>query len=54
MELLNDVLSWVWARHHNELSWYVRPHFLLPFCYFSFRRSVWGIVATLLLFPWAR
>ena len=51
MELLNDVLSWVWARHHNELSWYVRPLFLLPFCYFAFRRSVWGIVATLLLFP---
>jgi len=51
MELLNDFLSWVWARHHNELSWYVRPLFLLPFCYFAYRRSVWGIVATLLLFP---
>jgi hypothetical protein len=51
MELLNDFLSWVWARHHNELSWYVRPLFLLPFCYFAYRRSVWGIVATLLIFP---
>ena len=51
MELLNDFLSWVWARHHNELSWYVRPLFLLPFCFFAYRRSVWGIVATLLLFP---
>ena len=51
MELLNDFLSWVWARHHNELSWYVRPLFLLPFCYFAYRRSVWGIVATLLVFP---
>jgi hypothetical protein len=50
-ELLNDFLSWVWARHHNELSWYVRPLFLLPFCYFAYRRSVWGIVVTLLLFP---
>ncbi len=30
MELLNDFLSWVWARHHNELSWYVRPLFGLP------------------------
>ena len=51
MELLNDFLSWVWARHHNELSWYVRPLFLLPFCYFAYRRSVWGIVVTLLLLP---
>jgi hypothetical protein len=51
MELLNDFLSWVWARHHNELSWYVRPLFLLPFCYFAYRRSVWGIVVTLLIFP---
>ncbi len=51
MELLNDFLSWVWARHHNELSWYVRPLFLLPFCLFAYRRSVWGIVVTLLVFP---
>jgi hypothetical protein len=51
MELLNDFLSWGWARHHNELSWYVRPLFLLPFCFFAYRRSVWGIVAILLLFP---
>jgi hypothetical protein len=34
-EHLNDFLSWVWARHHNELSWYVRPLFLLPFCFFA-------------------
>ena len=51
MELLNDFLSWVWARHHNELSWYIRSLFLLPFCYFAYRRSVWGIVVTLVIFP---
>ena len=51
MEHLNDFLSWVWARHHNELSWYVRPLFLLPFCFFAYRRSLTGIVVTLLLFP---
>lgn len=51
MDLLNDFLSWVWARHHNELSWYVRPLFLLPFCFFAYKRSVWGLVATLLVFP---
>jgi hypothetical protein len=51
MDLLNDFLSWVWARHHNELSWYVRPLFLLPFCLFAYRRSLTGILATLLIFP---
>ena len=51
MELLNDFLSWVWARHHNELSWYVRLLFLLPFCFCAYRRSAWGIVVTLLVFP---
>ncbi len=48
---LDGFLSWVWARHHNELSWYVRPLFLLPFCFFAYRRSVLGIVVTLLVFP---
>jgi hypothetical protein len=51
MELLNDFLSWVWTRHHNELSWYVRPLFLLPFCFFAYKRSLLGILVTLLIFP---
>ena len=25
MELLSDFLAWAWARHHNVLSWYIRP-----------------------------
>ena len=48
---VDNFFSWVWARHHNELSWYVRPLFLLPFCFFAYRRSLTGIVVTLLLFP---
>ncbi|TWP50680.1 hypothetical protein FKR81_18895 [Lentzea tibetensis] len=47
MEWLNELGSWAWARHHNELSWYIRPLFLLPFAYFSYRRSPTGIVLTL-------
>jgi len=50
-ELVSDLLAWIWARHHNELSWYVRPLFLLPFCYFAYRRSLLGILVTLLVFP---
>jgi hypothetical protein len=44
----DEFVAWAWARHHNILSWYVRPLFLLPFCYFAYRRSLWGIVLTLL------
>jgi hypothetical protein len=54
MELMNDLpgwlgdfLNWAWARHHNILSWYIRPLFLLPFCYFAYRRSALGIVLTI-------
>ncbi len=48
MELLDEFLSWAWTRHHNPLSWYIRPLFLLPFCYFAYKRSIWGIALTLL------
>lgn len=51
MEPLNDFLAWAWARHHNELSWYVRPLFLVPFCWFAYRRNIRGIIVTLLVFP---
>jgi hypothetical protein len=44
----NEFVAWAWARHHNVLSWYVRPLFLLPFCFFAYRRSLLGIVLTLL------
>jgi hypothetical protein len=43
-----EVIAWAWARHHNVLSWYVRPLFILPFCFFAYRRSLFGIVLTLL------
>src|SRR5262245_31435346 len=47
MDVLNDFLDWAWARHQNPLSWYIRPLFILPFCYFAYKKSVWGIVLTL-------
>jgi hypothetical protein len=42
----DEFAEWAWARHHNVLSWYIRPLFLLPFCYFAYRRNLWGIVLT--------
>ena len=47
MELLTQFVEWAWARHHNVLSWYIRPLFLLPFCYFAYKRNIWGIILTL-------
>ena len=42
----HEFAEWAWARHHNVLSWYIRPLFILPFCYFAYKRSLWGIVLT--------
>ena len=39
--------AWAWERHHNVLSWYIRPLFFLPFCYFAYKRSLFGMVLTL-------
>ena len=44
----NELVAWAWERHHNVLSWYIRPLFFLPFCFFAYRRSLFGIVLTLL------
>ena len=43
-----EFVAWAWERHHNVLSWYVRPLFLLPFCYFAYRRSLLGMTLTLI------
>jgi hypothetical protein len=47
MELLQDFASWAWERHHNPLSWWIRPLFLTPFMFFAYRRSWRGIALTL-------
>ncbi|MBK8453898.1 MAG: hypothetical protein WAQ53_12875 [Thiofilum sp.] len=48
MAFIDTFIEWAWARHHNILSWYIRPLFLLPFCYFAYRRSGLGIFITVL------
>lgn len=39
--------DWVFDRHHNQWSWYLRPIFLIPFCYFAYKKSWAGISITL-------
>lgn len=45
----NDgVFEWAFRRHQNTLSWVVRPLLILPFCFFAYRRSLNGMLATIL------
>lgn len=39
--------EWVFDRHHNQWSWYLRPIFLIPFCYFAYKQSWSGISITI-------
>ncbi|MCM1565214.1 MAG: hypothetical protein NC238_04475 [Dehalobacter sp.] len=41
--------NWVFARHQNQLSWFIRPLFLIPFCFFAYKRSWCGIFGTVFL-----
>ncbi|WP_372802299.1 hypothetical protein [Lutibacter sp.] len=39
--------DWVFERHHNQWSWYLRPLFLVPFCYFAFRKKFSGMMISI-------
>ncbi len=39
--------DWIFDRHHNQLSWYIRPIFLIPFCFFAYRHNWSGISITI-------
>ncbi len=39
--------EWVFDRHHNQWSWYIRPLFLIPFCFFAYKQSWSGISITI-------
>lgn len=45
----NDFFNWAYGRHQNQLSWYIRPLFLIPFCYYAYKRSWSGISGTVFL-----
>ena len=41
--------NWAYERHQNLLSWYIRPLFIVPFCYFAYKRSWAGIMGTMFM-----
>lgn len=41
-------LNWAYERHQNQISWFIRPIFLIPFCFFAYKRSWTGIAVTIL------
>lgn len=41
--------AWAFERHQNQISWYIRPLFLVPFCYAAYKRSWAGIFSTMFL-----
>ncbi|MDO4643443.1 MAG: hypothetical protein Q4A74_06350 [Cardiobacteriaceae bacterium] len=45
----NSFSEWAFTRHHNLLSWYIRPLFLIPYCLFAWRRNLVALLITLLL-----
>lgn len=40
---------WAFERHQNQLSWYIRPLFIIPFCFFAYKHSWAGVFFTLFL-----
>lgn len=46
--LTNDAFfNWAFERHHNILSWYIRPLFIIPIVIFAFKKSLTGIFASI-------
>ena len=46
--LNNDLFfNWAFNRHHNVLSWYIRPLFIIPIVLFAFKKSLTGIFGSI-------
>lgn len=46
--MTNDVFfNWAFERHHNVLSWYIRPLLIIPLVIFAFKKSFTGVFASI-------
>jgi len=41
--------EWIWNRHQNQFSWYSRPLFIIPACYYAYRQKIGFIICILVL-----
>ena len=39
-----DLGTWIWNRHQNQFSWFSRPIFIIPACYYAYRRMIWHVL----------
>lgn len=40
----DSFFEWAFERHHNILSWYIRPVFIIPIVFFAYKRSWAGVM----------
>lgn len=45
-----DIGAWIWDRHQNLFSWYSRPLFIIPACYYAYRRKMAYVIALIFVF----
>lgn len=46
--LTDDIFfNWAFERHHNVLSWYIRPIFIIPIVLFAYKKSMTGIFVSI-------
>ncbi len=45
----DELLNWAYKRHQNQLSFYIRPLLLLPYCWFAYKKSISGMAISFLM-----
>ena len=43
----DSFFKWAFDRHHNILSWYIRPVFIIPIVFFAYKRSWTGVMISI-------
>ena len=41
--------EWIWNRHQNQFSWYSRPLFIIPACYYAYRQKLGFVIGIMVL-----
>lgn len=44
-----NIGEWIWHRHQNLFSWYSRPLFIIPACYYAYRRKIGFVISILII-----